>query len=127
MPYLQMRISSTPWLTAPLSAFTVTGEARKGTQGQAIGKSRGGLTTKILALVDGLGQLVRFQLMPGQRGETTGVAALIDGLGFDAFLGDKAYDADWLRDLLTQRGIEAVIPAKANRITPIPHDAEKYK
>ena len=85
------------------------------------------MTTKILALVDGLGQLVRFQLMPGQRGETTGVAPLIEGLNFDAFLGDKAYDADWLRDLLKQRGIEAVIPARAKRLNPAPHDADKYK
>ena len=55
------------------------------------------------------------------------MAALIEGLSFGAFLGDKAYDADWLRDLLTERGVEVVIPAKANRVKPIPHDAEKYK
>ena len=85
------------------------------------------MTTKILALVDGLGQLVRFQLMPGQRGETTGVADLIDGLTFGALLGDKAYDADWLRDLLKNREIEAVIPSKVNRKVQIPHDEEKYK
>jgi transposase len=65
--------------------------------------------------------------MPGQRGETTGVAALIDGLSFDAFLGDKAYDADWLRNLLRERGVEAVIPARAKRLNPAPHDTEKYK
>ena len=85
------------------------------------------MTTKILALVDGLGHLVRFQLLPGQRGETTGVAALIEGLSFGAFLGDKAYDADWLRDLLRERGVEAVIPARAKRHNPASHDAEKYK
>jgi hypothetical protein len=44
------------------------------------------LTTKILALVDALGNLVDFRLMPGQRGETTGVAALIEGINFSAFL-----------------------------------------
>ncbi len=65
--------------------------------------------------------------MPGQRGETTGVAALIDGLHFDAFLGDKAYDADWLRTLLRDRKIEAVIPARAKRLHPAPHDEDKYK
>ena len=78
-------------------------------------------------MVDGLGQLVCFKLLPGQRGEITGVADLIDGRTFGAFLGDKAYDADWLRDLLRERGIEAVIPARANRLNPAPHDAEKYK
>jgi transposase len=84
------------------------------------------LSTKILALVDGLGNLVCFHLMPGQRGETTGVAALIEGLTFDAFLGDKAYDADWLRDLLRERGAEAVIRARAKRLNPATYDADKY-
>lgn len=38
-----------------------------GTRTQAIGRSRGGLTTKIVALVDALGTLVRFVLLPGQH------------------------------------------------------------
>jgi len=37
------------------------------------------MTTKILALVDGLGNLVRFALMPGQRSEITGAKQLIGG------------------------------------------------
>ena len=41
--------------------------AKGGTQNQAIGRSRGGLPTKIVALVDALGNLVRFVLLPGQR------------------------------------------------------------
>jgi transposase len=85
------------------------------------------LTTKILALVDALGNLVDFRLMPGQRGETTGVTALIEGINFSAFLADKAYDADWFRNYLRQRGIEAVIPPRAKRLTPATYDAEKYK
>jgi transposase len=85
------------------------------------------LTTKILALVDALGNLVGFRLMPGQRGETTGVAALIEGITFSAFLGDKAYDVDWLRSYLRDHGIEAVIPPRAKRLTPATYDAEKYK
>ena len=80
-----------------------------------------------MALVDALGNLVRFRLMPGQRGETTGVAALIEGLNFGAFLGDKASDADWLREELQQRGSEAVIPARAKRRNPASYDIEKYK
>jgi len=85
------------------------------------------LTTKILALVDALGNLVRFRLMPGQRGETTGMAALLDGFSFGALLGDKAYDADWLRNDLQQRGVEAVIPPRAKRLNPANYDKEKYK
>ena len=103
------------------------GRAQKGTEHRAIGGDRGGLTTKILALVEALGHLVRFRLLPGQRGETTQVAGMIEGLSFGAFLGDKAYDADWLRDTLQERGIKAVIPARAGRLEPAPHDAEKYE
>ncbi|MFV0410795.1 MAG: IS5/IS1182 family transposase, partial [Paracoccus sp. (in: a-proteobacteria)] len=63
----------------------------------------------------------------GQRGETTGVAALLDGIVCGAVIGDKAYDADWLRADLARRGIEAVIPARKGRKSPAPHDEEKYK
>jgi transposase len=41
-------------------------------------------------------------------------------------LGDKGYDADWLRTALAQRGIAACIPSKANRKVPIPHDTALY-
>ena len=47
------------------------------------------MTTKILALTDALGNLVRFRLMPGQRFDSVDVPPLIDGLEFDAFIADK--------------------------------------
>jgi len=90
--------------------------AKGGTKQQAIGRSRGGLTSKTVALVDALGNLVRFVLLPGQRHDTVGVAALIEGVSFDALLGDKAFDADWLRAELDERGAVAVIPAKSCKI-----------
>src|ERR1700694_824900 len=65
---------------------------------QAIGRSRGGLTTKIHALVDALGNPVELMLTPGQE-----------------LIGDKAYDADPFVETLAQRGITPVIPPKANR------------
>ena len=52
---------------------------------------------------------------------------MIDGLAFDALIADKAYDADWLRQALDERGIEAIIPARAGRKAPADHDAEMYK
>ncbi|MBB5707399.1 hypothetical protein FHR21_002765 [Sphingopyxis panaciterrulae] len=54
------------------------------------------MTTKILALTDALGNLVRFELLPGHRFDTIGVAPLIEGIDFGALLGDKAYDANWI-------------------------------
>ena len=84
--------------------------ARGGTRNQAIGRSRGGLTTKIVALVDALGNLVRFVLLPGQRHDSVGVPPLIEGVAFGALLGDKAFDTDRLRAELDARGAAAVIP-----------------
>jgi hypothetical protein len=55
-------------------------------------------------LVDALGNLVRFVLLPGQRHDTVGVPPLIAGLSFGALLGDKAFDVDWLRVDLDDRG-----------------------
>ncbi len=85
------------------------------------------MTTKVLALTDALGNLVRFKLLPGQRSEIVGVPDLIDGLTFDALMADKAFDADHLRQTLHERGATAVIPSKHNRKIHIPHDQEAYK
>ena len=100
---------------------------KRGTHNQAIGRSRGGLTTKIMALVDALGNLIRFLLLPGQRHGSIGVEPLITDLDFEALIGDKAFDNNWLRANLNERGAIAVIPSKADRAKRIPHDAEMYK
>ena len=101
--------------------------ARGGTQNQAIGRSKGDLTTKIVALVDALGSLIRFVLLPGQRHDTVGVDPLIREVPFDALLADKAFDVDWLRAELNQRGASAVIPPKANRKQQIDYDKDMYR
>lgn len=85
------------------------------------------MTTKVLALTDALGNLVRFKLLPGQRSEILGVPDLIDGLNFSAMLADKAFDANSLREELKNRNAQAIIPAKTNRLVHIPHDEEAYK
>ena len=53
-----------------------------------------GRTTKIIVLVDVLGNLVRFPLLPGQAHDMQGAAPLIKGVSFDALRGDKAFEAD---------------------------------
>jgi transposase len=77
--------------------------------------------------VDALGDLVRFVLLPGQRHDMVGVPPLIEGVTFGALLGDKAFDADWLRAELDARGAAAVIPPKANRKAAITFDREMYR
>ena len=47
------------------------------------------MTTKILALTDALGNLVRFVLLPGQRFDTVGVAPLIEGVAFGALIATR--------------------------------------
>ena len=100
---------------------------KKGTQHQAIGRSRGGLTTKIVALVDALGNLVKFLLLPGQTHDMKGVAPLIEGVSFDTLLADKAFDTDGLLQDVDARGATAVIPPKANRKIQRDHHIEVYK
>ena len=80
-----------------------------------------------MALADALGNLVRFVLLPGQRHDTIGIEPLIQNIDFAALIGDKAFDNDSLRATLNERGAVAVIPAKSDRKTPIPHDTEMYK
>lgn len=84
------------------------------------------MTTKVLALTDALGNLVRFKFLPGQRSEIVGVPDLIDGIAFGAMLADKAFDADHLREALKEREAQAVIPAKRNRLVHISHDTTAY-
>jgi transposase len=71
--------------------------------------------------------VARFVLLPGQRHDSIGVEPLIEGVDFGALIADKAFDNDTLRATLNNRGAAAVIPAKADRKTPAPHDAEMYK
>jgi len=89
-------------------------------------RSRGGLTTKIHVLVDALGNPVEVMLTPGQVHDLTCAEPLLEGVDPEALIGDKAYDADPLRDTLAQREIVPVIPPKANRKTPPSCDFALY-
>ena len=100
---------------------------KRGTQSQAIGRSKGGMTTKILALTDALGNLVRFVLLPGHRFDTVGVEPLIDGVAFDALIADKAFDSDAIIAELNERGAKIVISQHPRRTKPLPIDKEMYK
>lgn len=85
------------------------------------------MTTKILALTDALGNLVRFRLMPGHRFDSIGVPPLIDGVEFGAFIADKAFDSNGIIANLDDRGAKIVISQHPRRAMPIPLDAEMYK
>jgi len=86
-----------------------------------------GQTTKIIALVDALGDLVRFLLLPGQAHEMKDVAPLIKGVSFDALFADKGFGADWLLKDIDERGATVVILPKTNRKLQSNYNAKVYK
>jgi transposase len=85
------------------------------------------MTTKILALTDALGNLVRFVLLPGHRFDTMGVSPLIENIEFDGLIADKAFDANWIIENLNERGARAVISQHPRRAEPLKIDEEIYK
>ena len=85
------------------------------------------MTTKIVALTDALGNLVRFVLLPGQRFETAGVPPLIDGVSFGALIADKSFDVNAIIAELDARGARAVISQHPRRTKPLAIDPEMYK
>ena len=81
-----------------------------------MGRSRGGLTTKIHALTDAHGLPLELVLTPGQAGDCPVAAQLLGHLRPDTILlADKAYDADWLRRQIETAGAAPNIPPMAHR------------
>jgi transposase len=85
------------------------------------------MTTKILALTDALGNLVRFILLPGHRFDSIGVPPLIDGIAFQGLIADKAFDNNSLVADLNERGARIVISQHPRRAQPLPIDDELYR
>jgi transposase len=85
------------------------------------------MTTKILALTDALGNLVRFVLLPGHRFDTVGVAPLISGIEFGGLIADKAFDRNAIIAELDERGAKVVISQHPRRAKPLDIDADLYK
>jgi len=102
---------------------------KRGTHRRALGRSRGGFTSKLHCLADALGRPLAFHLTVGEAADCKAYDALI-GLperAPDALLADKGYDADAIRADLAERNIEAVIPGRSNRRVKIEHDRALYK
>lgn len=89
---------------------------RGGEHAQAIGRSRGGRTTKIHALSDAQYRPVAFLLIGGHVADCTAADTLLDQLpATTLLLGDKAYDSDSVRRKVEDRGEAPNIPPKVNR------------
>lgn len=100
---------------------------KRGADAQGLGRSRGGLSTKIHAATEALGLPIRLIGSPGQRNDIALAHDLIDGIDAEVAIADKGYDADHLADRIAESGAEVVIPSKRNRKVQRPCDADLYK
>ena len=109
----------------------------------ALGRSRGGFSTKIHILCDSEGHPLHAIVSPGQSHESSYIQDVLDGA--DARLvdtkgeaipwpvtlaGDKGYRADWIDNQLLDLGITPVIPSKSNEnqdARPVPFNKEAYR
>ena len=109
----------------------------------AIGRSRGGLTSKIHILCDAQGHPLHFHLTAGQTHESTVLDVVLSGADEQlvdaegepvawpvAMAGDKGYRADWIDDYLIRLGINPVIPSKVDEdrnARPVVFDRVAYR
>ena len=94
---------------------------------QAIGRSRSGLTTKIHAVVDALGNPIRIKPTAGNIHDINPANAMITRYCSDYFLSGRAYDADRLIHLAESQRSKIVISPKSNRIDQREYDRHIYK
>jgi putative transposase len=100
---------------------------QRGADAQGLGRSRGGLNTKIHAATEALGLPVRLIGSPGQRNDIALAHDLIDDIEAENAIADKGYDADHLVDRIAESGAEVVIPPKRNRKVQRAYDVDLYK
>jgi transposase len=112
---------------------------KKGIDGEALGRSRGGFSTKIHIRAEGLGKPVTFTLTGGEVHDSKAFATLM-GSGWikrlgrgrprlkpDRLAADKAYSSGVIRSALRRRGIQPVIPTKSNERPDPSFDRDAYR
>ncbi len=100
---------------------------KRGPDAHALGRSKGGLTTKIHGLTDALGLALRLIATGGHCSEMTQAAALLAGFKADHVLADKGYDGRCVIDAVNESGAMPVIPSRKNARKPRQTDMALYK
>jgi transposase len=100
---------------------------KRGPAVQGIGRSRGGLSTKVHLLVDAVGLPLAFKITEGQRHDILPAKELVGRVLSRCLLADKAYDSRAFRDALDAQNCAQVIPWNRSRAERRPHDKELYK
>ena len=99
-----------------------------GQASQAMGRTKGGLNTKIHAVINARSQAVVIALSGGNQADISLAEELTECLPENSTLiGDKAYDSSSLRQTAATKGINTCIPARSNRTTTVPFSARLYR
>jgi transposase len=101
--------------------------AAGGRQFQAIGLTKGGWNTKLHAVVDERGLPLALLLTGGEAADVSQAQTILESTTAKVVVLDKGYDSDELRIWLFERGITPCIPAKSNRLDPLPYSKTSYR
>lgn len=86
------------------------------------------MNTKLHAICDSQGRPLNFFITAGQVSDYIGARALLSSLpNVDWLLGDRGYDADWLRYALKDKGIKPCIPGRKSRSKPVKYDKRRNR
>ena len=97
-------------------------------RGRLIGRTKGGMNSKLHTVTDAVGRPIRMFSSAGQTSDYIGARALLAHLPTAKnMLADRGYDADWYREELGTKRINPCIPSRKSRKIHIPHDAVRYK
>jgi transposase len=98
-----------------------------GQGGQALGRTKGGMNTKLHAVVDEAGQAVSLFLSAGNDADISHAQTLLEQIPARMVVADKGYDSDAFRQWLSDRGIKPCIPPRRNRKTPARFSKVSYR
>ncbi|WP_292162314.1 transposase [Mesorhizobium sp.] len=91
-----------------------------------MGRSKGGLSTKVHAAADALGNPIRFILTGGERNDITQIEGLLEGLKTGHVLADKGYDGQRAMDAIAAADAKPVVPRRKTTATWRTFDAEGH-
>ena len=98
-----------------------------GQGGQALGRTKGGMNTKLHAGVDEAGEAVSLFLSPGNDADISHAQTVLEQIPARMLVADKGYDSDAFRQWLSDRGIKPCIPPRRNRKTPARFSKVSYR
>ncbi len=102
--------------------------AQKGAGSRCIGRTKGGLNSKLHAVCDDVGKPVHLLLTAGHTSDYTGARCLLPSLSNAKYLiADRGYDADWFIAALRKQGVTPCIPPRKNRTTRRRYNKTLYK